>query len=151
MDETSRRFPNKASEAVRRFLPPNFLDNPEPNESPMPRAQWEPPKFIPPQLTLPVPEPPVGDGWAMSLNSRVIGSIRGSWVRKCGFSHAGLDWTDKYRDIASSLSELRLKSAYIDGELCALRPDGTSSFADLQAASDRKIASNLTYLAFDRR
>jgi bifunctional non-homologous end joining protein LigD len=31
----------------------------------------------------------------------------------------------------------------------ALRPDGTSSFAELQAATDRKDSVALTYFAFD--
>jgi DNA ligase D-like protein (predicted ligase) len=116
----------------------------------MPRAQREPPKFIAPQLTLPVPKPPTGDEWGHELKFdgyRLHARIMGNDVRL--LTRTGLNWTDKYRDIASALSELRLKSAYIDGELCALRADGTSSFADLQAASDRKTSSNLTYLAFD--
>lgn len=110
----------------------------------------EPPRFIVPQLTLAVPEPPAGDDWAHELKFdgyRLHARIVGKDVRL--LTRTGLDWTDKYEDIASALAQLRLKTAYIDGELCALRADGTSSFADLQASSDRKVSSNLTYLAFD--
>lgn len=41
------------------------------------------------------------------------------------------------------------RSAYIDGEFCAVRPDGTASFADLQAATDHKCAAKLVYFPFD--
>jgi bifunctional non-homologous end joining protein LigD len=114
------------------------------------RTHREPPKFIPPQLTLPVQKPPTGDEWGHELKFdgyRLHARILGNDVRL--LTRTRLDWTDKYCDVASMIAELRMKSAYIDGELCALRPDGTSSFADLQAASDRKISLSLTYLGFD--
>jgi hypothetical protein len=37
----------------------------------------------------------------------------------------------------AALTKAHAKSAYIDGELCALRPDGTTSFAELQAATEK--------------
>jgi ATP-dependent DNA ligase len=44
----------------------------------------------------------------------------------------GLDWTAKYPAIATALAALKCRQAYIDGELCAVRPDGTTTFASLQ-------------------
>jgi ATP-dependent DNA ligase len=37
----------------------------------------------------------------------------------------------------------------LDGELCAVRPDGTTSFPDLQAPSGERRTVNLVYFAFD--
>jgi len=42
-----------------------------------------------------------------------------------------------------------VENAYIDGELCALRHDGTTSFSALQAATDTPGAAELVYFAFD--
>lgn len=64
-------------------------------------------------------------------------------------TRTGLDWTEKYQAVAVALTKLRIKSAYIDGELCAVAPDGTTSFADLQAATDRGTTGSLIYFAFD--
>jgi ATP-dependent DNA ligase len=36
----------------------------------------------------------------------------------------GLDWTAKYPVTAPVLAKLPVKTAYIDGELCGVRPDG---------------------------
>ena len=41
------------------------------------------------------------------------------------------------------------KTAYLDGELCALRPDGVSSFSRLQAAVDEGRTEELVFFAFD--
>jgi hypothetical protein len=50
---------------------------------------------------------------------------------------------------AQGLSELALGSAYIDGELCALRDDGTTSFSAIQAGTDSRSSRSLIYFAFD--
>jgi ATP-dependent DNA ligase len=42
----------------------------------------------------------------------------------------------KYPDIAVAIGALNCRQAYVDGELCAVRPDGTTSFADLQGHLD---------------
>ncbi|MBV9593696.1 MAG: hypothetical protein JO147_07880 [Actinobacteria bacterium] len=59
----------------------------------------------------------------------------------------GLDWTHKYPDTAATLSALKVGNAYIDGELCAVRPDGTTSFSAMQGASDGGCAG-LVFFAF---
>ena len=35
----------------------------------------------------------------------------------------GLDWSHRYRRTIKALDSLRVKSAYLDGELCALNAD----------------------------
>ena len=59
----------------------------------------------------------------------------------------GLDWTAKYPDVAAAIGALNCRQAYLDGELCAVRPDGTTSFSALQGHGDAPAA--LVYFAFD--
>jgi bifunctional non-homologous end joining protein LigD len=42
-----------------------------------------------------------------------------------------------------------VKSAYIDGELCALNADGVPVFSRLQAAMDEGRTDQLVFFAFD--
>ena len=51
-------------------------------------------------------------------------------------TRSGLDWTPKYPATAVALAKLKVTSAYFDGELCSVRPDGATSFAVMQQASD---------------
>jgi len=64
-------------------------------------------------------------------------------------TRTGLDWTHKYLPIASALSSLPVKEAYLDGELCGVRPDGKTSFSLIQAASDTGNADALVFFLFD--
>src|SRR5271155_3071958 len=64
-------------------------------------------------------------------------------------TRTGLDWTHKYPAIAAALSVLPAKQAYLDGELCGVRPDGKSSFSLIQAASDSGNAGALVFFLFD--
>ena len=51
-------------------------------------------------------------------------------------ARTGLDWSHRYRRTIDALRSLPVKAAYLDGELCALRPDGVPAFSRLQAAMD---------------
>ena len=98
-----------------------------------------PPKFISPQLTQAVDTPPAGDGWLHEIKFdgyRMHARIADKQAKL--LTRTGLDWTEKYQSIAAALVKLPVRSAYIDGEVCAIRPDGTTSFAELQAATDHK-------------
>jgi ATP-dependent DNA ligase len=46
------------------------------------------------------------------------------------------------------LKTLPAATAYLDGELCAVRPDGTTSFSLMQAATEGE-GERLVYFAFD--
>jgi DNA ligase D-like protein (predicted ligase) len=63
-------------------------------------------------------------------------------------TRTGLDWTHKYPAIASALTSVPARQAYLDGELCGVRSDGTTSFS-LQAASDAGNAKALVFFLFD--
>jgi ATP-dependent DNA ligase len=52
-------------------------------------------------------------------------------------TRAGLDWTAKYPATAAAIAKVKVKSAYRDGELCGVRPDGVTSFEIMQHASER--------------
>jgi hypothetical protein len=56
---------------------------------------------------------------------------------------------EQYESTATDISRLKARAAYLDGELCAVNPDGTTSFAELQAAPDSKSTTHLVYFVFD--
>ena len=62
-------------------------------------------------------------------------------------TRSGLDWTAKYPATAAAFAKLKVRTAYIDGELCGVRPDGVTSFELMQQASTRR--GGLVYFAFD--
>jgi DNA ligase D-like protein (predicted ligase) len=108
------------------------------------------PSFIPPQLSQLVKVPPEGDDWAHEVKYdgyRLHARLAGREVKL--LNRTGLDWTDRYQTTAEALSKLRLRDAYFDGEVCAVRADGTTSFAELQAATDSRRTHTLIYFVFD--
>ncbi|HEV2550998.1 MAG TPA: hypothetical protein VGU20_27040 [Stellaceae bacterium] len=93
-----------------------------------------------------VKAPPTGENWAHELKYdgfRFHARLDPSKVKL--LTRTGLDWTDKYESAADAISKVKARTAYLDGELCAMNPDGTTSFAELQAATDSKSTSHLVY------
>src|SRR5579863_5612699 len=114
------------------------------------RSSHQPPPFIAPQLTALVRAPPGGEGWGHEIKLdgyRLHARIADGKVQL--LTRTGLDWSGRYAAIAAALRELPVTSAYLDGEVCAFRADGTTSFSDLQAATDALRSAGLTYVAFD--
>jgi bifunctional non-homologous end joining protein LigD len=64
-------------------------------------------------------------------------------------TRTGLDWSRRYRRTIEALRSLKVKSAYLDGELCALNADGVPVFSRLQAAMDEGHTDQLVFFAFD--
>jgi bifunctional non-homologous end joining protein LigD len=113
-------------------------------------ARSLPPKFTQPQLSLLVKAPPSGPNWAHELKYdgyRIHARLVRGEARL--LTRTGLDWTDRYETTARAVSALAVQSAYLDGELCAVRPDGTISFSEIQAATDDRRTTNLVYFVFD--
>ena len=84
-----------------------------------------PPKWIKPQLTRLVDEAPAGDGWLHEIKYdgyRMHARIDGRDIKL--LTRTGLDWSHRYRRTIEALGSLKVKSAYLDGELCALDADG---------------------------
>ena len=48
-------------------------------------------------------------------------------------TRTGLDWTSKYPSVIAALSNLNVKTAYLDGELC-----GVSTMRDCRASRKRR-------------
>ena len=108
------------------------------------------PSWIKSQLSLLVKTPPTGDDWLHEIKLdgyRMHARIDHGCAQL--LTRNGLDWTRRYPTTANALAKLRVKQAYIDGELCGLRPDGIPSFALIQAATDAGTTTELVYYAFD--
>jgi DNA ligase D-like protein (predicted ligase) len=108
------------------------------------------PKFVLPQLCKLREEAPAGERWLheMKLDGyRMAARIGSKDIRL--LTRTGLDWTDRYGATAAALRKLKARSTYLDGELCAVSADGSTSFAAMQAATDTKASGDLIYFAFD--
>ncbi len=95
-------------------------------------------------------EAPAGHGWVQEIKYdgyRMHARIDGGKVAL--LTRTGLDWSHRYRRTIEALSSLKVKSAYIDGELCALNSDGVPVFSRLQAAMDEGRTDQLVFFAFD--
>jgi hypothetical protein len=64
-------------------------------------------------------------------------------------TRTGLDWTNKYPSAIAALANVRVNTAYFDGELCGVDDAGLPSFAQTQAATDGERGARLVYYAFD--
>jgi bifunctional non-homologous end joining protein LigD len=107
-------------------------------------------KWIKPQLTRLVDEAPAGGDWLHEIKYdgyRMHARIDGGQIKL--LTRTGLDWSHRYRRTIEALGGLRVKSAYLDGELCALNSDGAPVFSRLQAAMDEGRTDRLVFFAFD--
>ena len=80
---------------------------------------------------------PAGDNWVheikfdgFRMHARIVSGAAALLTRN------GLGWTAKYPKVAAPISTLNCRQAYVDGELCAVLPDGTTSFSALQGLGD---------------
>jgi bifunctional non-homologous end joining protein LigD len=108
------------------------------------------PQWIRPQLTQLVDAAPDGPGWLHEIKFdgyRMHARLDRGAVRL--LTRTGLDWTHKYPAIAAAVASLGAPQAYLDGELCGVRPDGVTSFSMIQATSDSGNAAALVFFLFD--
>src|SRR6266581_9708772 len=108
------------------------------------------PEWIRPQLTQLVDAAPEGPGWLHEIKFdgyRMHARLDRGTVRL--LTRTGLDWTHKYPAIAAAIASLPARQAYLDGELCGVRPDGTTSFSLIQTASDAGNVETLVLFLFD--
>ncbi len=109
-----------------------------------------PPKSIQPQLTRLVAEAPPGDGWLHEIRYdgyRMHARIDDGQARL--LTRTGLDWSHRHGRTIEALARLPVRSAYLDGELCALDAVGVPVFSRLQAAMDEGRTGDLVFFAFD--
>ena len=108
------------------------------------------PQFVPPQLSQSVDKPPSGPKWVHEIKLdgfRMAARIDNGRLQL--LTRTGLDWTGKYPAAVAAVSNVNVKAAYLDGELCGVDDAGLPSFAQTQAATDGERAVHLVYYAFD--
>ena len=108
------------------------------------------PTFLKPQLALETKSPPDTEGWLHELKLdgyRMQARKDNANVQM--LTRSGLDWTARMGEIAAEVGRLPCEACTLDGEVVVLAPDGTSNFADLQAAFQEGARNPLTYFCFD--
>jgi ATP-dependent DNA ligase len=102
------------------------------------------PKWVKPQLCKLVDAPPRGPDWLHEIKYdgyRTPARLDGGRAQL--LTRTGLDWTHEYPPIAQAVSTLPARQAYLDGELCGVRPDGKTSISLIQTASNAGNADAL--------
>ena len=103
-------------------------------------------KFIEPQLASPVDQPPEGKHWIHEIKHdgyRCQVLIERGQARV--FTRNGFDWSDRYPSIVRAASNLKCKSAIIDGEAIVQNGDGPSDFEALGSALRQRPHSIILY------
>ena len=65
------------------------------------------------------------------------------------YSRNGKDWTAVLGAVAAAVKRLRIRSAWLDGEVVVMTPDGRTNFQRLQNALADPSVGALTYFIFD--
>jgi len=107
------------------------------------------PEFVEPQLATLVGAPPTGQGWVHEVKLdgyRILARVEDGAARL--YSRNGKEWTANFPAIARAAGRLPAQSAWLDGEVVVLQPDGRSSFQALQNALSRG-GDELYYYVFD--
>src|SRR5437660_11306652 len=108
------------------------------------------PQWVRPQLTEFVDAAPDGDAWLHEIKFdgyRMHARLDRGAVRL--LTRTGLDWTHKCPAVAAAVALLQARQANLDGELCGVRADGTTSFSVIQNASDTGNSGALVFFLFD--
>jgi ATP-dependent DNA ligase len=95
------------------------------------------PRWIEPQLSKLATKAPTGPQWAHEIKFdgyRMAARIDNDDVRL--LTRSGLDWTTRYTAIAEAFAMLNVMTAFIDGELCGVRPDDATSFEIMQQVAE---------------
>ncbi len=124
---------------------------PEPKARARPKAKrsTRPPAFREPQKATLVDSVPTGSDWLHEMKYdgyRCQLAIGGGRARI--YTRSGLDWTDKFPEIAEAALRIDADSALLDGEIVALDDKGSTSFSGLQQAISEG-GRGLTLFLFD--
>jgi bifunctional non-homologous end joining protein LigD len=107
-------------------------------------------KFRPPQLATLVDLVPTGNAWLHEVKYdgyRTLIAVSGGKAKV--FTRSGLDWSEKFPEIADAAAALDVKNALIDGEICALDDKGRPDFSTLRTAIKDSGSTGLMCFAFD--
>lgn len=109
------------------------------------------PPRITPQLLTSAKAAPEGDDWLHEIKYdgyRLLCRVEGGRARL--FSRPGRDWTADLPALVKAVEGLGMGSAWLDGEMVALRADGTPDFHALKRAiGGKRGAPRLVYQVFD--
>lgn len=108
------------------------------------------PRSISPQLTTLTETAPQGDDWVHEIKLdgyRAVAFLDDGEARL--FSRKSTDWTKKLASIVEAVAALPARNAILDGEVCVIDGDGTTSFEALQAALSSGEDRALVYFVFD--
>jgi bifunctional non-homologous end joining protein LigD len=107
-----------------------------------------PPRFVPPQLARLVSHVPPAPGWGHEIKfDGYRMQLRVADGRASLRTRTGLDWTDRFPEIASTGAGL--PDCLLDGEIVGLDERGVPSFSALQAALADAGTEGLVYFVFD--
>ena len=107
-----------------------------------------PPK-LEPQLATLATSLPAGNDWIVETKFdgyRMLARVEKGRVRF--FTRNGHDWTSKFKSLATNLERLKIKEAWLDGEMVVLK-DGLPDFQSLQNAIDAARNEQIVYFLFD--
>jgi len=106
------------------------------------------PAFVEPQLARLADRPPPGAEWAHEIKfDGYRMQLRVEGGRATLLSRRGLDWTEKFPEIAAECAVL--PDCMLDGEIVALDAEGAPDFAGLQAALSFTKTGELVFFLFD--
>ena len=108
------------------------------------------PDFVPPSLATLRATAPSGRGWAHEIKFdgyRVQARLDDGEVRL--LTRKGLDWSEKFPNIAAAVAKLPAHAALIDGEVVVEDKKGVSNFSELQAALKAGERERFVYYVFD--
>jgi bifunctional non-homologous end joining protein LigD len=129
---------------------PNWLFRKLEDARPAAEVTRETPAFVSPQLARVVPSVPDGRDWVHEIKLdgyRLIVVRHGSNVQL--FTRSGLDWTDRFANLAREMKELSKRDFILDGEAVVFDAKGRSSFGGLQQALQEGKGSDIHFVAFD--
>ena len=108
------------------------------------------PAFYQAQLATLVDQVPRGENWLHEIKFdgyRILGRIDEGRVSL--LTREAHDWTQRFKVCADALKNLPVRQASLDGEIVALKEDGTSDFQLLQNSLREHEPVKLVYFIFD--
>jgi len=106
--------------------------------------------FYPPELATLVDRVPSGDEWLHEIKFdgyRILARIDRGRVKL--LTREAHDWTARFKSSAAALAKLPARQAFLDGEIAALRDDGSSDFQLLQNSMRAGAPAKIVYFIFD--
>src|SRR5215467_11497255 len=108
------------------------------------------PAFLPPSLATLSAAPPRGADWVHEIKFdgyRMQARLDRGEVKL--LTRKGLDWTERFPNIADAVADLPARTALLDGEIVVEDENGRSSFSGLQAALKAGDRDRFVYYVFD--